>query len=193
MAKLYKQSELNEFDPGRARKEYQRLKRIATQRIGRLDRNDMLSYIEDLPGLPSSKGMNNTELYQALAEVNRFLKNPFTLVNTVRGFENNMIKAFHSAGYKFVNKGNIRQINKALGEMKKEVGDKSFDSDEAIEFLEEVERLNISYDDFFKNIKKYMNLDPDKLQEIKPIKTGRAMKFGDVQKRIRDYDRKTRR
>lgn len=191
MAKLFKQAEINEFDPGKARKEYQRLRRIATQRIARLEKNERLSYLEDIPDLLYSSELDNAKLYKALAEVNRFLKNPFTLVNQIKSFESYMIKQFHSAGYKFVNKSNIRQINKALGEMKKLIGDKSFDSDEALEYLEEVERLNISYDDFYKNIEKYMNISPEELGNIAPIKTGRAMNIGDVRRKIKAYDRKS--
>ena len=192
MAKLFKQAEINEFDPGKARKEYQRLRRIAAQRIGRLEKNERLDYLEDIPDLPFSRDMNNTELYKALAEVNRFLKNPFTLVNQIKSFESYMIKQFKQAGYTFVNKFNIRQVNKALGEMKKLIGDKSFDSDEALEYLEEVERLNISYDDFFKNIEKYMNFSPEDLANLDPVKTGRAMKLADVKRKIKAYDRKSK-
>ena len=191
--KTYKQAELNEFTPAAARKEYQRLRKIAGERIKRLERNELTGYIEEIPDLPQSRNLNNTELYKALKEVNRFIKNPWSLVNKIRAHENYMVKQLHESGYTFVNKGNIRDVLKALGALRKAAGDQNFDSDEALEYIEEVERLNISWDDFFKNLQKYIEYDPEELAKLEPIKTGREMKIGDVKRKIRTYERKSAR
>ena len=191
--KAYKQAELNEFTPEAARKEYQRLRKIARERIKRLERNELTGYIEDIPNLPQSRNLNNTDLYKALKEVNRFIKNPWSLVNQIRAHENYMIKQLKESGYKFVNKSNIRDVMKALGALRKAAGDQNFDSDEALEYIEEVERLNISWNDFFKNLQKYIEYDPEELAKLEPIKTGREMKIGDVKRKIRSYERKSAR
>lgn len=185
--KLYKQAEINEFDPRMARKEYQHLRKVAKQRIDRLERNEQLLYIEDIPDLPFSSKLNNTELYKALAEVNRFLKNPFTLVRKINVFESSMIEKFQAAGYTFINKKNIRLVNKLMQEIKKSVGDKSFDSDEALEYVEQFERLNLSNEDFKRMIENYLKYDPEQIKEY--IDQAKRLNISDLDfnKRIDEY------
>lgn len=212
---LYKNYEISAMSLAQAKKEYQRMRKIAIKRLKRLQKNDRLDYIEDIPDLPRMSKINANRLYRELMEVNRFLKNPFTLINQVKAFEKDLISKFHESGYEFVNMDNIKYINRLMGIIRDKVGDKAFESDEALEYIEQIEKLNMDPADFAKSIDELMKLSPGQLEQLarlnvdpknltkradefaeftpaqleqlKPIRTGREMKYIDVKNRIEKY------
>ena len=181
---LFKTAEIREMPVKQAKAEYSKMRRIANERIDRLTRHGKDRYIDNIPDLPPLADMSSGQVYQYLREVNDFLKNPFTLIRGIQRYENYMKDRFNAAGYDFVNKNNIAKVNFYMGRIKKEVGDKAFDSDEALEYIEQLERLGVDPEEFEKNIRKYMEYGPEDLETLKPIRTGRGMTFADVKKRI---------
>ena len=183
--KLYSPAEINEMTEDRARKEYRRLQKIASQRIGRIEKYGIDFYIGNIPDVPLVSTLSTADVFSNLQEINAFLKNPFTQIRYVQHFENKSLEAYRAAGYTWINKKNIRQVNWLLGMIEKLTPSKSFNYDEALDYIEQMERLNISEADFKKNAERYLeNFSIEDLQEMKPIKTGREMKFRDVIKRM---------
>lgn len=185
---LYKNYEISAMSLAQAKKEYQRMRKIALKRLSRLEKDNRADYIEDIPTLRRSSEMSANEIYNELMEVNRFLKNPFTLINKVKAYEKYMIERFQESGYDFVTTRNIKDINRLMGIIRNAVGDKAFESDEALEYIEQLERLNVNPDDFAKRVDEYLQYSPDQLEQLNPIRTGREMKFIDVKRRIEKYD-----
>lgn len=185
---LYKNSEIGAMSLAQVKKEYQNMRKIALQRLGRLEKNDRADYIEDIPTLRRSSELSANELYNELMEVNRFLKNPFTLINKVKAYEKYMIERFTAAKYDFVDESNIKDVNRFMGIIRKAVGDKAFESDEALEYIEQLERLNVNPEDFAKRVDEFLQYSPVQLEQLNPIRTGREMKYIDVKRRIEKYD-----
>ena len=195
MAKLYKSFEINEFDLKTAKKEYKRMQKIAAERIERAKKYETEFYIEDIPAIPKlSEIKTNNDIYKNLKEINEFLKNPFSRIRYVQSFENKTLKGYRSAGYKWINKKNVRFVNWALWMIEKHVPD-NFNYDEALDFIEQLERINLSESDFYRNIEILTNLYSSNtkgrkfqnaLKEVKPIKTGREMKYSELKKRLKN-------
>ena len=181
---LLKPFEVASLSIKQARKIYQQLRKTAIRRLARIEKAGKGSYIESSPGLEKSRKLTDDEIFAEIKEVNRFLKNPYSSINKIKQFENYMIEKLNASGYDFVNKSNITRINFMLGKIKEIIPSELWDSDEALEMIEQTERLNIDPVDFEKNIDKFMELDPLNLEKIKPIKTGREMTFKDIMKRL---------
>ena len=186
---LLKNYEINALPPSEARALYRNLKKTALKRMKRLTRNGRDVYLDHVPDFTPASKLNDDAIYGELKEINAFLKNPFTRMRYINKFEKEMIQKLNESGYDFVNKSNIAKVIYMLGKMRDETDSKYWDSDEALEMVEQFERLNISVEDFKENYDSYMQYDPDELVKIKPIRTGREMNIKDLEKRIKNMEK----
>ena len=187
---LLKNYEINALPASEARALYRNLKKTALKRMKRLTRNGRDIYLDHIPDFTPASKLNDDAIYGELKEINAFLKNPFTKMRYINKFEKEMIQKLNESGYDFVNKSNIAKVIYMLGKMRDETDSKYWDSDEALEMVEQFERLNISVEDFKENYDTYMQHDPEELKKIKPIRTGREMNIKDLEKRIKNMENK---
>lgn len=188
--KLLKAFEVMALGKKAARQLYQSLRKTAMKRLARLQRTGRDIYIDNIPKMKQAKDLTDVQIYDELKDVNLFLKNPFTLMRKVKAFEKQMVKDLNEAGYDFVNMENITRINFMLGKMKEEAGKATWNSDKALEQIEQFERLNISKEEFEDNIEKFMELDPKTMEKFKPNKDGSQMTWSDMDKRIKRAERR---
>lgn len=186
---LLKNYEINALTTKEARALYKSLKKTALKRLARLSKNGRDIYLDYIPDFTPANKLNDDALYAELKEINAFLKNPFTKMRYIKSFEDKMIEKLHAADYNFVDKSNIAEVLYMLNKMRDETDSNYWDSDEALEMVEQLERLNIDVEDFKDNFDDYMQYDPKTLEKIKPIKTGREMNFKDLKKRIKNMEK----
>ena len=186
---LLKNYEINALTTKEARALYKSLKKTALKRLARVSKNGLDIYLDYIPDFTPANKLNDDAIYSELKEVNAFLKNPFTKMRYIKSFEEKMIEKLHDAGYKFVNKGNIAEVLYMINKMRDETDSNYWDSDEALEMVEQLERLNIDVEDFKDNYDDWVQYDPKTLEKIKPIKTGREMNIKDLQKRIKESEK----
>ena len=188
--KLLKAFEIMALEKKAARQMYQSLRKTAMKRLARLQRTGRDIYIDNIPKMKQAKDLTDEQLYDELKEVTLFLKNPFTLIRKVKAFEKQMVKDLNEAGYDFVNMENITRVNYMLGKMKEEAGKAEWNSDKALEQIEQFERLNISMEEFEKNINKFMELDPKTMEKMKPNRDGSQMSWSEMEERIKRAERR---
>ena len=188
--KLLKAFEIMALEKKAARQMYQSLRKTAMKRLARLQRTGRDIYIDNIPKMKQAKDLTDEQIYDELKDVTLFLKNPFTLIRKVKAFEKQMVKDLNEAGYDFVNMENITRVNYMLGKMKEEAGKAEWNSDKALEQIEQFERLNISMEEFEKNINKFMELDPKTMEKMKPNRDGSQMSWSEMEERIKRAERR---
>ena len=121
-------------------KEYNRLRRVANQRLARLenagygDSAIMRRYGE---GFGSVRGMTEAQKRAKLGEVAKFLGLKTSSVSGQREATRSFIESIHEKGYDFINKNNATAFGRFMEAAKKHYGSKkAFDSELIVDLFE---------------------------------------------------------
>lgn len=121
-------------------KEYNRLRRVANQRLARLenagygDSAIMRRYGE---GFGSVRGMTEAQKRAKLGEVAKFLGLKTSSVSGQREATRSFIESMHEKGYDFINKNNAAAFGRFMEAAKKHYGSKkAFDSELIVDLFE---------------------------------------------------------
>lgn len=138
-----------------ARKEYQRLRKVALKRIARLAQSEYKRDYIAKHGKdrfsPSSQIVSLTALSRSLSDVRHFLESPLTTVAGRRELEARTIKTLRSHGYKFVTKDNIKQFGEFMDAARMKAGGKLLSSDRVAELYDQSERKAIPDDELLRD------------------------------------------
>ena len=206
--RLFKQAELGQMTAAEMRREYSRLRKEALRRLAILKRENVLSYLDDVPAITTARGKTDMEVYRELREINYFLKNPFTKISWVKKFEAQMVETLKTQGNYNIKLKDIRAFNEFMGLMKEYYGEALFDSDRSAEafeenlynpekikeLFEEIDRLNIDIpQEEIADRLNYMLTNLKTIKKIKPVKNNKEMSAKELKKRITIYDKNNRR
>ena len=176
---LYR-SEIRGLNNKELRKEYRRQRQVANKRIKRLREAGLEYKHYDL--FPPLKGLTNSEIEEQLSDASRFLRRERTKVSTERKFLQHEV-AILQKDYKWVNMSNIYDVIHFLEDLHKQLGEKAYSSDDALDVLEQSERLKIPSDVFKENFDYFKN-NLDKLEKVKPLEDVKSIGFDDLKKVI---------
>lgn len=161
---------------------YSRARAAANKRIKRLEKVGLRS--DTARGaFPKIKGLSTGELERELADVSRFLRSERTTVTGERAFISNEITSLRKQGYDFVNQSNIYDFIKFMDEKREEVGSRYFDSGDAADVFNQGQRLNVPTDVLSKHFDYFLE-NMDKMENVQPIKTDRAITFSDIKRKM---------
>lgn len=169
----------------RVRKEYSRIRKEALRRLSVLERNGMIEYIDNVPGVTQARGRSDLDVYLELRELTHFLKNPFSSIAYVKKFERDMVKTMNDNGYYNITRENIRDFNLYMKKTKGDLDGFLYDSTHAAQIFDEAKRLNIDYtpDQLIENYD-YMEKNLRALRRIKPVKNNKPMTQRELRSRI---------
>lgn len=163
----------NVVTPSEARKEYQRLRKIAMQRLDALENSEfsdseILAYRRKRPFTPSS-ALANEELGRALSEVRHFLEQQTSSVAGQRKMKNKAIDKLHSHGYTFVNSSNFRDFGKFMEAARAKAGGRLYASDRVAELYAAAERKKIPPEKLLEDFE-YWRANVEELNDTPRIK-----------------------
>lgn len=158
-----------------ARKEYQRLRRIALKRIDRLLQSEYKAeYIaaKGRSNFPKSSELVSVRALSArLGDLRHFLESNQSSVTGWREIDAKILKTLHSHGFKFVNQENIKDFKDFMDAARLKAGGKLASSDRVAELYEQSEKKQIPAEELFKDFKYWVD-------NVKELKKSRRPKPG---------------
>lgn len=140
-----------------ARKEYQRLRRIAQKRLARFvgtQHEDTTVYKNRAikhPFKPSSDLKDVRSLQAALSDVRGFLDSERSTISGLKRIDKNTVATLQANGYTFVNMGNIKAFGEFMEAARIKAGRRMFASDRVAEMYEAAEKKKIPPEELLKD------------------------------------------
>lgn len=138
-----------------ARREYQRLRRVAEKRLNRMGASEFSDtdvYRRNVGKFrPLSQLKSNRELGGLLYEVRAFLDARRSSVSGQRGIIRDTLQTLHEHGYTFVNKSNLKAFGEFMEAARAAAGGTLFASDRVAEMYDAAERKGIDPVELMKN------------------------------------------
>lgn len=167
------------IDQSEAKKEYQRLRKIANERLRKLSKAGYSNtqIYRDYIGLftPYSKLKSVRSLAIHLADVRHFLDLQSSTVGGMHKIENKTLKTLHDNGYYFVTKENLKKFGEFMEYARGIYGGMQYASDRVAELWDVAEQKNIPADKLMKDFE-YWQYNIDELSQTKPIEKGLTRK-----------------
>lgn len=140
----YPEAARNVFTPAEARREYNRLRRLANKRLEALQRRYPASSMarEYAAGFPALGSDGDRRLYQRLYRVARFMSSKLGSVTGMRQYRKRMIASLHEAGYDFINERNFDAFTDFMDEVKTHRSYSDYASEEIVELFGEAVEKN---------------------------------------------------
>lgn len=140
-----------------ARKEYQRLRRIAQKRLARFEgtqyedteiyKNRTIKH----PFKPSSELKDVRSLQAALSDVRGFLDSERSTISGLKRIDKKTVSTLQANGYTFVNMGNIKAFGEFMEAARIKAGRRMFASDRVAEMYDAAERKKIPPEQLLKD------------------------------------------
>lgn len=170
----YKMNKMSESD---IRREYSKLRAVANKRLGRLEKQGLGMTARTgykFPKIADIESSSKMTVASQLADVSKWLRDSRSSVTGEKKFIADFQKSFIEKGY-----GDLvqtpEQIYKTiqfLEEIRAEYNDKLLSSGDAIDTLQQAERLKIPTDKLIENIDIFVQ-HLDDLENVQPTKGGR--------------------
>ena len=154
-------------------KEYSRLRSIANKRIMRLQSQGLEHRESKFPTIKTIKQSKRMSIASELADVSAFLRSDRTTVTGAKKFLNDYAATMSDMGYGDLVKS-VDDIYKLIDFMeaaREKYTDAVFDSGDALDVLQQAQRLNIPYDKVLKHFDEFA-INLDKLEQVKPSRAG---------------------
>ena len=126
-------------DPLDIKKEYQRLRKVANERLRKLKKAgyaDSEIYRRFRTAFPAySKVKTNTALGIHLADVRHFLGLKISTVGGIHQAESQTIQSLHKSGYTFINKDNLRAFGAFMDAVRSKYNGLIYGSDQVVDLF----------------------------------------------------------
>ena len=176
MAKLYTPYQLSKMTDTAIRKAYSSLRSVANKRLGRLESQGLGKTARTgykFPTIKSIEESSKATVASMLADVSKFLRDERTTVRGEKKFLNDFQEMMTEKGFGDLveTPDEIYRTLEFLEELREVYDDKMFSSGDALDALQEAERLNIPKDKLFDNIDMFIS-HLEELRNVKPSKGG---------------------
>ena len=172
----YNSYELSKMTDAEIRKAYSRLRSTANKRLSRLAKAGLNKTARSgykFPTIAQIQSSSRSTVDSELADVSKFLRDYHSTVRGERKFISNFKEIMTDKGYGDLVE-TLEDIYKMIDffdELREQYKDKLLPSGDALDALQEAERLNIPYDKLVDNIDLFVS-HLDDLENIKPSKGG---------------------
>lgn len=171
--KTYFPYQIAKMSESELRREYSRLRAIANKRIMRLQAQGLGRKEVKFPTIKTIMQSKRIDLFSELADVSAFLRSDRTTVSGVKKFYREFADTMSDMGYSDLVKtvDDIKELVDFMEAAREKYSDKVFDSGDALDVLQQAQRLNIPYDKVLENFDKFV-INLNKLEKVKPSKAG---------------------
>lgn len=176
MAKLFTPYQLSKMTDAAIRKAYSSLRSVANKRLVRLESQGLGKTARTgykFPTIKSIEESSKATVASMLADVSKFLRDERTTVRGEKKFLNDFQEMMTEKGFGDLveTPDEIYRTLEFLEELREVYDDKMFSSGDALDALQEAERLNIPKDKLFDNIDMFIS-HLEELRNVKPSKGG---------------------
>lgn len=159
------------------RKAYSELRSIANKRLGRLEKQGIGMTARTgykFPTIRNIEESSKATIASELADVSKFLRDPKSTVTGEKEFLRNFKEMMTEKGYGDLveTPEEIYNVIDLMEEIRETNNDKIISSGDALDALQQAQRLKIPIEKFKENIDLFVN-HLDELEDIKPTKGGR--------------------
>ena len=186
---LFSPSQISKMSESQIRKEYSRLRSVANKRIQRMQKaglgKNMNKPFATIQQINESSKWN---VASQLADVSTFLRSDRTTVSGEKRFINEFKKNMIDKGYGGIveTTDDVYNMIDFMENMREQYGDKLFDSGDALDVLQETQRLNIPIDKVKENYDAFAS-NLSELENMETPKTDRTMSKAKVAKLIAKF------
>lgn len=193
MAKLYSPYQLSKMSDAAIRKAYSELRSVANKRLGRLEAQGLNMTARTgyrFPTIKSIEESSRSTVASELADVSKFLRDERTTVRGEKKFLNDFQEMMTDKGYADLveTPDEIYKTIEFLEDLREAHKDKILPSGDALDALQEAERLNISKDKLLDNIDFFVS-HLDELKNVKPSKGGAEFSSRRLNNLIRKWEK----
>lgn len=191
--KLFSPYQLSRMSEAEIRKEYSRLRSVANKRLARLQAQNIGKTARTgyrFPTIAQVESSSKATIASELADVSKFLKDERTTVTGEKKFLSDFQKMMTDKGYGDIVETpeeiyNTIEFLEQLREMHK---DRILPSGDALDALQEAERLNIPREKLLNNIEIFVD-HLDDLRGVLPTKGGRTFSSSRINSLINKWTR----
>ena len=175
--KLFTPYQLASMTDAAIRTEYSKLRSIANKRLGRLQAQGLGKTARSGYKFPTIKDIESSSratVASELADVSRFLRDPRTTVTGEKSFLENFKEMMTEKGYVDLveTPDDVYKVLEFMEEIREENNNKVLPSGDALDALQQAQRLKIPMDRFKENIDLFVQ-HLDDLENVQPTKGGR--------------------
>ena len=176
MAKLYTPYQMSRMTDKEIRAAYSELRSVANKRLARLQAQDLNMTARTgyrFPTIKSIEESSRATVASELADVSKFLRDERTTVRGEKKFLNDFQEMMTEKGFSDLveTPDEIYRTLDFLDQMREVYGDKIYSSGDALDALQEAERLNIPKEKLIDNLDMFIS-NLEKLKDVKPSKGG---------------------
>ncbi|MBQ1571895.1 MAG: hypothetical protein IIZ78_12265 [Clostridiales bacterium] len=184
--KIFTPAEIAGMGEKAVREAYAGLRSVANKRIGRMAAQG-LGPKKGMQTFAKTRGMNETEVRTALADVSRWIREPS---HTVRGYKRNrdsLLDTFHQQGMDYVDENNFEDFIQYMDELREEYGSKVFDSGDAADVYNNAQRIGIPTETVKKNFN-YFAEHLDEMDRMRPVRSAKGATMSAIKNKIRNLE-----
>lgn len=176
-SKLYSPYQISNMSDSAIRKAYSQLRSVANKRLARLEKQGLGMTARTGYKFPTIKNIEESSkatIASELADVSKFLRDPRTTVTGEKEFLRNFKEMMTEKGYQDLveTPGEIYKTLEFMEEIRETNNDKVLPSGDALDALQQAERLKIPIEKVKENIEIFVQ-HLDELEDVKPTKGGR--------------------
>lgn len=185
---LFTPSQIRKLGEGAVNEAYSALRSVANKRIQRMTEQGLGRSTSQFPTIQQIKESYYGDVRSALGDVSKFLKSPRT---TVKG-EKKFIKEFQDTmtdkGYGDLvqTREDIYNMIDFMEDLREQYSDKLFDSGDALDVLQEGQRLNIPLEKLQENYDLFAS-NLDKMEKLRRSSGGREFSQSRINKLIKKW------
>lgn len=174
--KLFTKYQTGKMSGAEINKAYSNLRKIANKRLQRLQAQNLGRSAREGFRFPTIKEINGSSRWNVeskLLEVSQFLRSERTTVTGEKRFIADFVSNMESMGYGdlVTNLDDIYNMLEYMEYLREQYGNKLFDSGDALDVLQQAQRLNIPIDKVTKNYDLFAS-NLNKMEKLKPSKSG---------------------
>ena len=171
--KFFSPSKIENMSISAIRKEYSRLRSIANKRIQRLESQGLYRGNVKFPTIKEITESARSTISSKLADVSKFLRSDRTTVSGTKAYMRDFAEQMESKGYGDLvdSPEKIFKMIEYMESLREKYTDKLFDSGDALDVLQQGQRLNIPPDKLAENFDVFAS-NIEALENVKPSKNG---------------------
>lgn len=188
MKEFLKQSQIRTASDSTLRKMYSEFRSVANKRIQRLNQAGLRESKALFPTIQQIKDTDKTTMQSALADVQKFLRSSRTTVSGVKRFMNDFRETMTEKGYGDLVETNedVMQMIDYMDYLREQYSEKLFDSGDALDVLQEGQRLNIPMDKLKENYDLFAS-NLNKMEKLRRSPGGREFTQSRIDKLIKKW------
>ena len=189
--KLYSPYQISNMSESAIRKAYSTLRSVANKRLSRLEKQGLGMTARTGYKFPTIKNIEESSkatIASELADVSKFLRDPRTTVTGEKEFLRNFKEMMTEKGYGSLvdTPEEIYNVIEFMEEIRETNNNKLLPSGDALDALQQAQRLKIPIEKFKDNIDLFVQ-HLDELEDIKPTKGGRKFSSQRLKALIRKW------